>query len=113
LCNSELRGIEQSLEQFKQAGIRPVAISVDSPEESRNLSQQAGYTFPFLSDQNAEVIRRYDLVHAGQGENGRDISRPAEFLVDSSGVVKWINLTENYWVRARPEQVLEVAKLLR
>ena len=75
--------------------------------------QQAGYTFPFLSDPNAEVIKRYDLVHSGAGENGRDISRPAEFLVDSSGTVRWVNLTENYWVRARPEQVLEVSKLLK
>jgi peroxiredoxin len=90
-----------------------VAISVDTPEVSRNLTQQAGYTFPFLSDPNAEVIRRYDLVHAGAGENGHDIARPAEFLVDSSGTVRWLNLTENYWVRARPEQVLEVSKLLK
>ena len=101
------------MDQFKQAGIRPVAISVDSPEQSRNLAQQQGYTFPLLSDPNAEAIRRYDLVHAGAGESGRDIARPAEFLIDSSGTVRWINLTENYWVRARPEQVLEVAKLLK
>ena len=86
---------------------------MDSPEESRDLSQKAGYTFTFLSDPKAEVIRRYDLVHAGQGENGRDIARPAEFLVDSSGAVRWRMLTENYWVRARPEQILEAAKALR
>lgn len=90
-----------------------MAISVDTPETSRTLVQQAGYTFPFLSDPNAEVIRRYDLVHAGQGEGGHDIARPAEFLVDSSGTVRWVNLTENYWVRARPEQILEVAKNLK
>ena len=101
------------MDQFKAAGIRPVAISVDSPEESRNLAQQQGYTFPLLSDPKAEVIRRYDLVHAGAGENGRDIARPAEFLVDTSGTVRWIDLTENYWIRARPEQVLEVANLLK
>lgn len=100
------------MDRFNEVGIRPVAISVDSPEVSRNLSQQAGYTFTFLSDPNAEVIRRYDLVHAGVGENGNDIARPAEFLVDSSGTVRWLNLTENYWVRARPEQILEVSKLL-
>ena len=75
--------------------------------------KQQGYTFPFLSDPNVEAIRRYDLVHAGAGENGHDISRPAEFLVDSSGTVRWVHLTENYWVRARPEQVLEVSKLLK
>ena len=97
---------------FNQAGIRPVAISVDSPEVTRDLMRKAGYTFTFLSDPNAEVIRRYDLVQADAGENGRDIARPAEFLVDRTGTVRWINLTENYWVRARPEDVLDKAKLL-
>ena len=90
-----------------------MAISVDAPDVSRDLAQKAGYTFPLLSDQSAEVIRRYDLVHAGAGETGNDIARPAEFLLDSSGTVRWVNLTENYWVRARPEQVLEVSKLLK
>jgi peroxiredoxin len=101
------------LDKFEEVGIRPVAISVDSPEESRDLCQKAGYTFPFLSDPKAEAIRRYDLVHAGAGEGGRDIARPAEFLLDSSGTVRWVNLTENYWVRARPEQILEAARAIR
>jgi glutaredoxin-dependent peroxiredoxin len=98
---------------LKEAGVRPVAISIDTPEESLKLAQEQGYTFPILSDPNAEVIRRYDLVHAGAGEGGKDIARPAEFLIDSSGTVRWVNLTENYMVRARPEQILEAAKSIR
>ena len=97
---------------MEAVGIRPVAISVDSPEVTRNLREQAGYTFTFLSDPKAEAIRRYDLVHAGAGENGQDIARPGEFLVDSSGTVRWVNLTENYWVRARTEQFIQAAKSL-
>ena len=108
-----MRGIEKSLADFNRAGIRPVAISVDSPEVSRDLMQKAGYTFTFLSDPKTEAIRRYDLVHAGAGENGHDIARPAEFLVDRTGTVRWINLTENYWVRARPADILEKTKLLQ
>ena len=79
---------------------------------SRDLAQKAGYSFPLLSDPRAETIRRYDLVHGGAGIKGQDIARPAEFLLDSSGVVRWINLTENYWVRARPEQILEAGRAL-
>jgi peroxiredoxin len=101
------------LDKFHEVGIRPVAISVDTPEISRDLGAKAGFTFSFLSDPKAEAIRRYDLVHAGQGVNGQDIARPAEFLLDSSGTVRWVNLTENYWVRARPEQILEAAKMLK
>ena len=65
-----------------------------------------GYTFAFLSDAGAAVIKRYDVLHRGAGPKGGDIARPAEFYVDSNGTVQWVNLTENIAVRARPEQAL-------
>ena len=86
---------------------------MDSPEESDTLCKKAGYTYTFLSDPKAEVIRRYDLLHRGAGVGGKDIARPAEFLVDASGVVRWRNLTEDLRVRAIPEDVLKGAQLLR
>lgn len=87
-----------------------MAISVDSPEQSRSLAAKAKYTFPILSDQKAEVIRRYDLLHKAAGPEGSDISRPAEFLVDSSGVVRWVNFTEDIRIRARADQMLAAAR---
>jgi peroxiredoxin len=53
------------------------------------------------------VIRRYDLLHRGAGPKGADVARPAEFLIDSSGTIRWVNLTENIAVRARPQQILQ------
>jgi len=70
-----------------------------------------GYTFTFLSDPNLDAFRRCDLVHAGQGINGHDIARPADFLWIHP--VRWRMLTENYWVRATPQQILDAAKALR
>ena len=92
--------------------MRPVAISVDSPDESANLRKKARYSFTFLSDPKAEVIRHYDLLHAGAGVNGQDIARPAEFLVDSSGIVRWVNLTGDIRERATPDEILEAIRLL-
>jgi peroxiredoxin len=109
LCNSELRSFEQRLGEFNSRGIRLVAISVDPPETNREHCKKQGYTFTFLSDPKAETIRRYDLLHVGGGPDGQDISRPAEFLIDSAGTVRWVNLTESIIVRARPEQVLAAA----
>ena len=83
---------------------------MDPPETSRDLSQKAGYTFPILSDPQLDAIRRYDLVHAGAGPEGHDIARPAEFLVDSSGVVRWVNFTEDVRVRARADEMLAAAR---
>ena len=94
------------MQEFETRGIRVVAISVDPAEASARLCKKLGCTFPLLSDPKAEVIRRYDLFHPGGGPQGADIARPGEFLLDSSGTVRWVSLTENLMVRARPEQVL-------
>jgi len=90
-----------------------VAISVDPPEVSRDLSKKAGYTFSILSDPNAEVIRRYNLLHVGGGPDGHDIARPAEFLVDSSRMARWVNFTEDVRVRPRADEMLAAARGLR
>ena len=93
-------------------GVRVVGISVDPPEINRRQSQKRSYTFPLLSDTKTQVIRRYDVLHAGAGPKGTDIARPAEFLIDSNGIVRWVNLTGNIAVRAGPEQVLEALNQL-
>ena len=100
------------MSELERRGVRPVAISVDSPEESAVLCKKAGYTYTFLSDPKAEVIRRYDLLHPGAGVDGKDIARPAEFLLDASGVVRWRNLTEDFRVRATPKDILNGTRLL-
>jgi peroxiredoxin len=102
-----LRSFQQRLAEFDANGVRVVGISVDPPEINRRQSQKLGYAFPLLSDPKAEVIRRYDVLHPGAGPKGADVARPAEFLLDSNGVVRWVNLTENIAIRARPEQVFE------
>ena len=67
----------------------------------------------FASDPNTETIRKYDLLHAKAGPDGHDVARPGEFLVDSGGIVRWVNLTEDFRVRARAEQFLAQARQLK
>ena len=74
------------------------------------LSEKAGLTFPLLSDPEEKVIRLYDLLHIHGGPHGVDIARPAEFLIDSSSTVRWVNLTDDFRVRAQGEQVLKIAE---
>jgi peroxiredoxin len=102
-----LRGIEKALSSLESAGVRPIAISADSPEESLELCRKAGITFSILSDRTAEAIRRYDLLVAGAGEDGRDISGTAEFLLDSSGTVRWRKMSET-----SGDRFVEAAKVL-
>ena len=107
-----MRSFQQKLPEFEARGVRVVGISVDPPGISRSHAQKSGYTFPLLSDPDTKIIRRYDVLHPGAGPKSADIARPAEFLLDANGIVRWVNLTENIAVRARPEQVLEALNQL-
>jgi peroxiredoxin len=83
------------------------------PAVSRDLANKAGYSFPILSDPDAVVIRQYHLLHPGGAPDEHDIARPAEFLVDSSKIVRWTNFTEDVRVRARADEMLAAAKRLQ
>ena len=101
-----MRSLQKELPKLTARGVAVVAVSVDSPDVTKGLATKQGYTFPMLSDAKAEVIRRYDLLHPG-AFRGADIARPAEFLIDDKGIVRWRNLTEDYKVRVRGEEILE------
>ena len=101
-----MRSFQKRLPDFEKRGIHLAAISVDPVDVTAAHCRKMGYTLTFLSDSDAAAIKRYDVLHRGAGPKGNDIARPAEFYVDASGTVRWVNLTENIAVRARPEQAL-------
>lgn len=101
------------MSEFEAQGILPVAISVDTPAVSRDFVKRRGFTFMVLSDPNSEVIRRYDLLHIAGGPEKQDISRPAEFLLDRSGTIRWVNFTDDIRVRARADEVLAAVRAIK
>ena len=102
-----MRSFQKALPEFNARRIRVAAVSVDTPEESEHLRQAADYSFLFLCDDKGALIRSWDLVHPRAGEHGADIARPAEFILDSTGKVRWSKLTDDFLIRARPEDVLQ------
>ena len=78
---------------------------MDPPEALKQHRARTGWTFLLLSDEKREALRRYDLVHH---TNGQDIARPAELLIDPTGTVRWVDKTDDYRIRTRPETVLQV-----
>jgi peroxiredoxin len=79
---------------------------VDPVEESKKYLVDLKLTFPILSDPELKAINAYGVRHPG-GNDGKDIARPATFILDGHGVVRWRDLKENYRERIRPEQILE------
>lgn len=101
-----MRSLEEEKAEFAKRGVRLVAISVDPPAVSKEHAEDQGFSFLFLSDEKAQVLAAWDLVHE-DAHDGHDISKPAEFLVDSGGVIRWRNLNENFIDRIDAADALE------
>ncbi len=85
-----------------------VAICAESVEKNLAVSRQQQLFFPILSDLDLAATDSYGLRHKkGNPIEGSDISRPAIFLLDAEGIVRWRYLTDNWRVRVRPEEVVQ------
>ncbi|MDA2913351.1 peroxiredoxin family protein [Acidobacteriia bacterium AH_259_A11_L15] len=107
-CNADLRSLQDHLEEFTSRGVRLVAVSVDPPLVTRRYADKQGFSLTFLSDPPAQVIRRYHLLREGSGDRQDEVARPAQFLIDSAGTIRWLNLSEDMSVRVRPQDILKV-----
>ncbi len=92
-------------------------MSVDSPDDLRKMvdriSKEDGVLpdFPFLSDPDHQVIDRYGLFNKDD-PRGREITHPATFVIDRSGVVRWRFVEVDYKVRPSNEEILRALAAL-
>jgi glutaredoxin-dependent peroxiredoxin len=73
-------------EAFREAGVRPFAISRDSPWTHIAWMQALDLNFPLLSDWNAEAVRQFGVTHVFNGFE--DIAERTAFLIDQEGTVR-------------------------
>lgn len=85
-----------------------IAISVDKPEKSREMAGKLQVPFPFLSDVDHKVINAYDLYNV-EGK----ISKPATFVLDKEGVVRWSFFEEDYKLRPLVDVLLEELRKIK
>ena len=92
------------------------AISRDLPEESRKLAAKiaadgkGAARISFLSDPHSAVIDRYGLRDPSyKGGKIDGVPRPAVFVVDHEGRVRWSKIETDY--RERPTEADVAAAL--
>jgi len=66
-----------------------VAVVAQRSEKVRRYIEETGLPFNILVDDDREVIKAYGVWHR-IGLDAWDISRPALFLIDQAGVVRYV-----------------------
>lgn len=99
--------MQSRLDEIHAADGDVLGITVDPVERNAEVVEQLGLAFPILADTELEAIKAYDLLHEAGSVEGKDIARPAVFILDRDGRVAFRELTDNWRVRVRPDQVIE------
>src|SRR5213596_1336743 len=73
-------------EEFEAAGVRALGISRDSPWTHVAWMQALDFTFPLLSDWNAEAVHGFAIAHEFRGL--KDVAERTAFLIDERGTVR-------------------------
>ena len=86
LCRSEMRDLQDALEDFEAAGVRLLAVSCDPVPALRAWSELEGFGFDLLSDfwPHGAAARAFGVFHEENGHSAR-----GSFLVDEDGMVRW------------------------
>lgn len=91
--------------KYKAEGAEILAISVDPPEKSRELSEKLKIPFPILSDVGHKTIDTYDIL-----DPGGKISKAVVLILDKKGIVRWSYVADDYKVRPLDEELLTQLK---
>ena len=100
----ELQGLQLRLADFEKRNTEVVAVVVDPVERNRDVVEQLGLGYRIAADPKLETIDAYGLRHGTPGEPS--MARPATFVIDANGVVRWRSLTDNFRLRPKPDEIL-------
>ncbi|NIJ46138.1 peroxiredoxin [Wenyingzhuangia heitensis] len=127
-CNLELKALNNILPKLKELGTNLVAITPETPDNSLTTSEKNNLEFDVLTDYNNKYAKELNLVFQLSDEikniynsfnldikqhNGNDdyeLPMPATFIVDTTGIILYAFVPEDYTTRLDPDEILEILK---
>lgn len=97
--------MQEHIEAYAEWEATPVAIAGQWPRELRGYVEKNGITFPLLVDKTREVIKSYGVYHWLSLE-AYNIARPATFVIDKTGVIRYMYIGSHQFDLVKQEEVL-------
>lgn len=131
-CNLELESLEAALPAITERGATLVAISPQTTANSRRAIREKGLSFDILSDFGNQVAAYFGLrfrlpdylielyrdgfsndLTATNGEPSWTLPMPARFIIDTTGVIAYAEVSPDYTKRPDPSELLPILDQLR
>ncbi len=123
-CNLELKAFQEVLPQIKEKGATLIAITPETPDNSLSTKEKNQLDFEVLTSENNELARSLNLVFKlpealaelygnfgidlleSQGNDANELPIAATYIIDQNGEVSYHFLSEDYKLRADPEDII-------
>jgi peroxiredoxin len=110
-CNKQLGAISKDYQAFKEANTVIVAVSGEEVEKGKELLKKLSLPYILLSDTNFDGIDKYgvrDIAMLQKPKTVTQLSKPAAFIIDKSGIVRYRYVGKNASDRPSNEHLLKV-----
>lgn len=125
-CNLELQALEEAVEDIQARGATLLAISQQSPKNSRAAKRQNKLSFPILTDQQGklaqqfglrwelqsyliDVFKMFDVNLPAIHEDDRwTLPMPARYVIDQQGTIVYAEINPDYTQRPEPSDLLPI-----
>ena len=97
------------MEAYSELMATTLAIAGQWPRELRGYADKSGITFPLLVDKTREVIKSYGVYHWLSLE-AYNIARPATFVIDKTGVIRYMYIGSHQFDLVKQTDILECLK---
>jgi peroxiredoxin len=123
-CNMELQALEAAKPEFDKLGASLVAISPQTPPNSRKSVRQNKLSFPILSDEKGKVGAAFGLrfnlpgylvelykslkndLPSFNDDPSWTLPMPARYLIGQDGTILYADINPDYTQRPDPEDML-------
>lgn len=112
-CVAELVRLGNHQDELAEVDLRVVAISTDDVATTNRGRDRFALPFTFVADPEHRVAIALGLLHSGGKPGGADIFYATTFLLDGSGIVRWVHVANDVRDRATPELLLDAARSLQ
>lgn len=98
-------------DQIKHLGAEVLTVSLDPLASLRKYKAKTETPFPMLSDEKGEVVLQYGLKNDWTPYK-RGMPHPAIYIIDRAGVVRFVEVRQNYFFRVKMSTILDELKKL-
>ncbi|MEI6170946.1 MAG: peroxiredoxin family protein [bacterium] len=91
-CRKWMSEIEKNMPELEKRGARAVAIMAQDPTRMQEVLKSHSYPFPVLADVGRKVVKEYGVYVRANFES-INIARPANFVLDAAGAIRFIHIS--------------------